>query len=62
MDLLPKEHKQFQQEDYWNQFFKDSQAKQGFEWYATYEELDYYFKLLIKSKDAKILVVGCGNS
>jgi ubiquinone/menaquinone biosynthesis C-methylase UbiE len=43
-------------------FFKESQASQGFEWYATYEELDYFFKLLIKNQDAKILVVGCGNS
>lgn len=43
-------------------FFKESQASQGFEWYANYEELDYFFKLLIKNPEARILVVGCGNS
>ncbi len=62
MDLLPKDHKQFQQEDYWNRFFQDKQTKQGFEWYATYEELEYYLKQAIKDKEQRILVVGCGNS
>ncbi len=62
MDLLPKNHKQFQEEGYWNKFFQDKQTKQGFEWYASYEELEYYLKQSIKDKEQRILVVGCGNS
>jgi Methyltransferase domain len=62
MDLLPKNHKQFQEEGYWARFFQDKQTKQGFEWYASYEELEYYLKHAIKDKEQKILVVGCGNS
>lgn len=62
MDLLPKDHKQFQQEQYWNNFFQNSQTKQGFEWYATYEELEYYLKSTLKSAEQRLLVVGCGNS
>ena len=62
MDLLPKNHKQFQEEGYWSKFFQDKQTKQGFEWYATFEEIDYYLKQSIKDKESKVLVVGCGNS
>ncbi len=62
MDLLPKDHKQFQDETYWSKFFQDKKTKQGFEWYATMAELDYYFKQTIKDKESKILVPGCGNS
>lgn len=51
MDLLPKEHKQFQDEAYWTKFFNDKKTSQGFEWYATYEELEYYLKLTLKDKE-----------
>ena len=62
MDLLPKDHKQFQEEGYWNKFFQDKKTKQGFEWYATFAELDYYLKQTIKDKESQVLVLGCGNS
>lgn len=62
MDLLPKNHKQFQEESYWSTFFQDKQTRQGFEWYASYEELEYYLKQSIKDKEQRLLVVGCGNS
>jgi len=48
MEILPRDSKQFQDEDYWRSFFKDAQTKQGFEWYATYEELAPYLKSAIK--------------
>jgi ubiquinone/menaquinone biosynthesis C-methylase UbiE len=64
MDLLPKNHKQFQDQSYWTKFFADGQTKQGFEWYATYEELEYYLKQTIKGnkEQMKVLTLGCGNS
>lgn len=63
MDLLPKDHKQFQEEGYWNNFFQDKKTKQGFEWYASYAEIEYYLKLSVKdNKEARVLVTGCGNS
>jgi ubiquinone/menaquinone biosynthesis C-methylase UbiE len=63
MDLLPKNHKQFQSPEYWNAFFKDTQAKSGFEWYADYEELKPHLTKLIKKPETdSVLVVGCGNS
>lgn len=51
MDLLPKDHKEFQKQEYWTKFFSDNKTKQGFEWYATYEELEYYLKHTLKDKE-----------
>lgn len=62
MDLLPKNHKQFQEEEFWSTFFQNKKGKQGFEWYATYEELENCLKTTIKNRQAQILVVGTGNS
>ena len=36
--------------------------KHGFEWYATYNEIEYLLKATIKNPEATILVPGCGNS
>jgi hypothetical protein len=38
MNLLPKDHKQFQQKEYWDTFFK-RRGKAAFEWYGEYNEL-----------------------
>jgi hypothetical protein len=38
MNLLPKDHKQFQQKEYWDTFFK-RRGKTAFEWYGEYNEL-----------------------
>jgi hypothetical protein len=38
MNLLPKDHKQFQQKEYWDSFFK-RRGKAAFEWYGEYNEL-----------------------
>lgn len=62
MELLPREHKQFQDESYWAKFFADKKTQQGFEWYASFEELEHNLKMTLKDKDQRILVVGCGNS
>lgn len=35
---------------------------QGFEWYASFEDLEHYLKMTLKDKEQNILVLGCGNS
>lgn len=62
MDLLPKDHKEFQKQEYWTKFFSDKKTQQGFEWYASYEELEYYLKHTLKDKEQRVMVTGCGNS
>lgn len=60
MDLLPKNHDQFRQTDYWDSFFK-KRGRKAFEWYGEYAELCGVLHKYIKIKD-QILMVGCGNS
>ena len=60
MDLLPKNHEQFRQTDYWDSFFK-KRGRKAFEWYGEYAELCGVLHKYIKLKD-QILMVGCGNS
>lgn len=62
MDLLPKDHKKFQDQEFWAKFFQDKKTEQGFEWYATYEDLEYLLKMTLKDKEQRLLVLGCGNS
>ena len=60
MDLLPKNHQDFRQKEYWDSFFK-KRGKKAFEWYGEYGELCGVLHKYIKPKD-NVLVVGCGNS
>ncbi|TRY74390.1 hypothetical protein TCAL_04600 [Tigriopus californicus] len=60
MNLLPKDHEQFRQSDYWDGFFQ-KRGGRAFEWYGEYTELCGILHKYIKLKD-DILVVGCGNS
>ena len=60
MNLLPQDHQEFRQKDYWDTFFKN-RGKKAFEWYGEYHELCGILHKYIKSVDS-ILQIGCGNS
>lgn len=60
MNLLPKEHKEFHEKEYWDNFFK-KRGKKAFEWYGEYHELCGILHKYTKQTD-NILQVGCGNS
>ena len=60
MDLLPKNHQDFRQKEYWDSFFR-KRGKKAFEWYGEYGELCGILHKYIKQRDT-VLVVGCGNS
>lgn len=66
MDFLPADQKDLQTAEYWKKFFENEKFKDGFEWYASFEDLTPYLKNHIKAaKDdapQSILVPGCGNS
>lgn len=62
MDLLPKDHSQFKEESYWRKVYEHQDSDNGFEWYASYSELEFYLKHAFKNPEARVLVVGCGNS
>jgi spermidine synthase len=58
--ILPKQYQDFTNKQYWNQFFQDLHEK-AFEWYGSCNDI---YPVISKnlSKDAKILMIGCGNS
>ncbi len=60
MNLLPKNHDQFRQSEYWDGFFK-KRGRRAFEWYGEYAELCGVLHKYVRTKD-DVLVVGCGNS
>ena len=60
MSLLPKNHQEFRQKEYWDSFFK-KRGKRAFEWYGEYGELCGILHKYIKPTD-NILSIGCGNS
>ena len=64
MDFLPADQRQLQDKSYWKQFFEFERFKQGFEWYASFEDLQNYLKMHIKPNETaqRVLVPGCGNS
>jgi len=60
MNLLPREHQEFRQKEYWDTFFR-KRGKAAFEWYGEYHELCGILHKYIKPADP-VLQVGCGNS
>lgn len=48
MDFLPADQKDLQTADYWKKFFEFDRFKEGFEWYASFEDLVPYLKQHIK--------------
>ena len=64
MDFLPKDQKDLQLSSYWKQFFEFDRFKEGFEWYASFEDLIPYLRLFITDKhdQKRVVVPGCGNS
>ena len=51
MDFLPKDQRDLQLESYWKSFFEFDRFKEGFEWYASFEDLAPYLKLFIKDQN-----------
>lgn len=60
MSLLPKNHQEFRQKEYWDNFFL-KRGKKAFEWYGEYGELCGILHKYIKPTD-HVLHIGCGNS
>ena len=65
MDFLPADQRDLQEASYWKRFFEFDRFKEGFEWYASFEDLQPYMQGHFKAKAGeplKVLVPGCGNS
>jgi ubiquinone/menaquinone biosynthesis C-methylase UbiE len=50
IDFLPADSKDLQTSEYWKKFFEFDRFKDGFEWYASFEDLTPYLTQFIKEK------------
>mmetsp|Transcript_1915 Transcript_1915/g.4362 ORF Transcript_1915/g.4362 Transcript_1915/m.4362 type:complete len:737 (+) Transcript_1915:294-2504(+) len=70
LKLLPQTHQQFATRTYWDQFFNKLREQDGrtgaFEWYGSWSDFaDQVETMSVPAEtreNAKVLVVGCGNS
>lgn len=49
--FLPKDQKDLKEASYWKKFFEFDRFKDGFEWYASFEDLTSYLKQHIKEAE-----------
>lgn len=64
VQMLPKESKEFAEQQYWADFFVESAKRShedSFEWYASFKDLKPFLQKLINEK-SKVIVPGCGDS
>ncbi|KAJ7117447.1 hypothetical protein C8R44DRAFT_879008 [Mycena epipterygia] len=52
---LPKSNALYSQKDYW-------ESGGAFDWHKSYSDIEPLLRELIPRKDARILMLGCGNS
>ena len=48
---MPADQKDLAKSSYWKKFFEFERFKEGFEWYASFEDLQEYLKQHIKDKE-----------
>ncbi|KAI9033996.1 S-adenosyl-L-methionine-dependent methyltransferase [Phycomyces nitens] len=62
LNVVPDDPTAYKTQAYWEERYKQENADTTFDWFKTYEELKPLFSEIIPSKDASILMLGCGNS
>lgn len=64
-ESLPQDNSQYQTRDYWDQRYRKETAdgqQPGFDWFKSYTDLQPLIHDLIPDRQARILMLGCGNS
>lgn len=51
MNFLPQDQKDLQEKSYWKKFFEFDRFKEGFEWYASFEDLKQYLLTQISQRE-----------
>ena len=47
---------------YWDETYKNSGVTASFDWLESYSSLKGLLELVMKNKEMRILVLGCGNA
>ncbi|KAH8075844.1 S-adenosyl-L-methionine-dependent methyltransferase [Cristinia sonorae] len=61
-DILPEKNEGYGTREYWDQRYSQESEDESFDWFKTYADIAPILRELIPNKEAKILMLGCGNS
>ncbi|KAG1442304.1 hypothetical protein G6F56_011119 [Rhizopus delemar] len=62
LDVVPKDPTAYKTQEYWEERYQKEDTSTTFDWFKTYAELKPLLNEAIPNKEAKILMLGCGNS
>ncbi|GAA5926202.1 hypothetical protein JCM1841_001154 [Sporobolomyces salmonicolor] len=62
MDLLPEENAQYGTRQYWDERYAKEADDASFDWFKTYADIKNLINRFVPNKDARIVMLGCGNS
>ncbi|VDB99897.1 unnamed protein product [Peniophora sp. CBMAI 1063] len=62
MSNLPKKNEEYGTQIYWDKRYQEEEEGATFDWFKKYEEVADILRETIPDKDARILMLGCGNS
>ncbi|KAJ2899421.1 hypothetical protein IWW38_000995 [Coemansia aciculifera] len=61
LSVLPADNTAYGTKEYWQQRYRQEESS-TFDWFKTYKQLEPLLSKHIGSKNARILMLGCGNS
>ncbi|KAG1831356.1 S-adenosyl-L-methionine-dependent methyltransferase [Suillus variegatus] len=59
---LPHKNEEYGTEVYWDKRYEQEAEDASFDWFKTYADVAHDIRKFIPSRDARILMLGCGNS
>ncbi|CEP16565.1 hypothetical protein [Parasitella parasitica] len=62
LNVVPEDPTAYKTQEYWEERYKKEDSNTTFDWFKTYADLKPLLNEAIPSKEAKILMLGCGNS
>ncbi|TCD69131.1 hypothetical protein EIP91_008607 [Steccherinum ochraceum] len=61
-DNLPDTNEGYGTKEYWDERYSKESEDDSFDWFKTYSDIAPIIRELVPSKEARILMLGCGNS
>ncbi|KAI0091507.1 S-adenosyl-L-methionine-dependent methyltransferase [Irpex rosettiformis] len=61
-EILPEKNEQYGTKEYWDQRYSQEPDDSSFDWFKSYADIADIFREIIPDKNARILMLGCGNS
>ncbi|KAI8647427.1 hypothetical protein BD408DRAFT_427814 [Parasitella parasitica] len=62
LNVVPEDPTAYKSQEYWEERYKKEDSNTTFDWFKTYADLKPLLNEAIRNKEARILMLGCGNS